>query len=257
MIKDLYRLLVSPAAFQQITSSRQPLSLDSLLQVLTSGRNGWVYGTKLRFAHSLTLLLFFSRTSSFKQLRIKLWRVFQNSQKHGLSLTSFAFSYKLLLLVLKSVEKRKTNNATDHFIAGFLGGYLVYGNQIPYFSNSISHQVTIYIFARVVLALAKLAGEELTVRIVAKQSGFPIAGTPQETVAEIKKSLKYKKLNQKLTNTSWNFTAALTWGLIMMLWKYQRHTLNKSMNESMDYIYGQYDWLNFIGFFRNQAQSRK
>ncbi|CAG8636651.1 8187_t:CDS:2, partial [Acaulospora morrowiae] len=85
------------------------------------------------------------------------------------------------------------------FIAGLVGGYYVFGE-----NNNINQQIVLYVFARIMIGLAKL----------------PVA---RKTIEEPK-------------NTFPVF-AAVVWGLVMWLFRHDRDVLQPSLQASMQYLY--------------------
>ena len=86
-------------------------------------------------------------------LREKLWLVFKATRMHARNLGLFALIYKSACLALRAVRPSGREGHYDTFLAGLLGGYWVFGRTIR---SSVSQQIVIYIFARVVLGTAKL-----------------------------------------------------------------------------------------------------
>ncbi|GMM35724.1 hypothetical protein DASC09_030490 [Saccharomycopsis crataegensis] len=239
------QLLISHDLFHK--ASQNPI-LKSFFQIIDTSRRGWLYGSRLRLAHSLTLLIIFSRIHSLEDLRHKLSRVIINSQKHGLSLSCFAGLYKLSLAVLKRNQEFGTNGPVSHFISAFVSGYLVYGNQFGFFSNGISQQITLYVMSRVILGIARLLGEKISVAIYRNGLNNDITKFDFNTIKNIP---EFKKINNELSTHAWNLTAATSWAAILVLWNYRQDVLNTSVVHSMDYIYNNYNFSNFMGFIIN------
>jgi peroxisomal membrane protein 4 len=107
----------------------------------------------------------------------------------------------------------------DTFVAGLLGGYFVFGTRskrtgrIP----SVNQQIVIYVFARVMLALARLA--------VKPGLGFPVVSR--------------EPLTDKISHYSWPLFASLSWGMVMYLFRWYPGDLQPSLKSSMNYIYVQ------------------
>lgn len=323
LTSQLNQILTSPEFFRKLSttpiitatadsSSKKhntfSLTIDAILQILNTARNAWVYGSKLRFAHSLTLMIIFSRFTSVKQFKQQIIKVAKNSQKHGLSLTTYAFLYKAIFTILQFLKAKralamnssakhhshhthdhhnhhllhqqhrqhnnisstttstsnaaknlKTNDsleyAFNHFASGFLAGYVVYGNQVPYFSNSITQQVSLYIFSRVVLGVSRLIGEKFSLWAVLLQKHQNINNA--NVNLNLKSSPEFKKFNGKLNEYTWNIVSAASWGTIMVLWKYHPKVLNYSVVSSMDYIYETYSWNNLKQFFGSDGKIKR
>ncbi|EGP91478.1 unnamed protein product [Zymoseptoria tritici ST99CH_1A5] len=183
-------------------------------------RNGAVYGTKVRFPHALVMIFLFRSGT----LREKARLVFNATRQHASNLARFAFLYKGSMLAL-----RKTNGGKEvgahHFLAGLFGGYWVFGQS----ANSVNQQIVIYVFARVVLALAKLAVQppgdnSLVGSHYGGRGGIGIFKLTPEQAATIRKY-------------SWPAFASLSWASVMWLFESYPETLQNSLRSSMYYIY--------------------
>ncbi len=65
--------------------------------------------------------------------------------QHGKNLGLFVFSYKASCLILNKLFGKKSIN---NFISGFIFGGLIFGKNTP-----INHQIVLYLFSRVFVAL--------------------------------------------------------------------------------------------------------
>jgi hypothetical protein len=83
--------------------------------------------------------------------------------------------------------------------------------------SSVSQQSVIYIFARVVLGLAKLSVEP---------------GTGIVTNVQ---------LSNKIKDNAWPVFAAMSWGAVMYVFRWHPESLQSSLRSSMSYIYVQSD----------------
>ncbi|CAI7578354.1 unnamed protein product [Penicillium pancosmium] len=172
-----------------------------LLSLLKGARNGVVYGSKVRFPHALV----------FRQ-KIKL--VLNATRLHARNLATFAMIYKLSMIVLRNLD---TSGAAkegryDSFVAGLLGGYAVFGRQ----RGSISQQIVIYVFARVMLAIGKLA---------IQPNMHPLS------------SLITPDARTKMTDNAWPVFASMTWASVMYIFRWYPDTLASSLRSSMVYMY--------------------
>ncbi|ODA83974.1 hypothetical protein RJ55_02492 [Drechmeria coniospora] len=185
-----------------------------LLSLLKTARNGAVYGTKVRFPHALVMIFLF-RSGTFRQ---KVSLVLRATRKHATNLARFATIYKLTLLTLKHFGPTPGKEGPyDSFLGGLLGGYVVFGQRSPRTGkvSSVSQQIVIYIFARVSLALARLA--------VKPGHGLPLVSN--------------EPLHTRLSSNAWPVFASLSWGLVMALFRYHPEDLQSSLRSSMTYIY--------------------
>jgi peroxisomal membrane protein 4 len=103
----------------------------------------------------------------------------------------------------------------DTFLAGLLGGYLVFGRRSPRTGriSSVNQQIVIYVFARVMLALARL--------LVKPQAGI----------------VRSAELSNKLRENAWPVFAAMSWGSVMWIFRWYPESVQTSLRSSMKYIY--------------------
>lgn len=87
--------------------------------------------------------------------------------------------------------------------------------------SSVNQQIVIYVFARVVLALARLA--------VREGSGLALPVVSRDGIS------------QRITHYAWPVFASVSWGLVMYLFRYHPEDLQPSLKSSMSYIYAQSD----------------
>ena len=76
-------------------------------------------------------------------------------------------------------------------------------------------QIVIYIFARVMLGLARLA--------IKPGHGFPVVST--------------EPFHTTISYYAWPAFASLSWGTVMLLFRYHPEELQSSLRSSMVYIY--------------------
>jgi peroxisomal membrane protein 4 len=112
----------------------------------------------------------------------------------------------------------------DTFFAGLLGGYVVFGRRSPRTGkiSSVNQQIVIYVFARVVLALAKMA--------VQPSSGF----------------IKSAEMSEKIKRHAWPIFASISWGLVMWIFRWHPDSVQPSLRSSMKYIYVDSDHWNSL-----------
>ncbi len=116
---------------------------SGVLGVLKSGRNGFVYGARVRFAHSIVMALLFKNGS----LVDKFMDAVNLSRQHGTLLAKFSIVYKGILLALHNIFKSK--QPWHFFIAGAVGGWFVWGSKF----DVINSTVALYMFSRAVFGL--------------------------------------------------------------------------------------------------------
>ncbi|QPG99573.1 hypothetical protein C2857_002116 [Epichloe festucae Fl1] len=185
-----------------------------ILSLLKTARNGAVYGSKVRFPHALVMIFLF-RSGTFRQ---KIALVLRATKKHASNLARFATIYKLTTLALKYYGPNQGKEGPyDSFIGGLLGGYIVFGQRSKRNGkiSSVSQQIVIYIFARVALALAR----------VAVKPGHGLAVVSEEP------------LSSRISYYAWPAFASLSWGMVMLLFKTHPEDLQSSLRSSMTYIY--------------------
>ncbi|CAM1506815.1 Fc.00g064560.m01.CDS01 [Cosmosporella sp. VM-42] len=198
-------------ALEQIV--RDPRYHD-LLSLIKTARNGAVYGTKVRFPHALVMIFLF-RSGTFRQ---KASLVLRATRHHASNLARFAVIYKLTMLALKNFGATPgKEGAYDSFVGGLIGGYFVFGGRSKRSGkiSSVNQQIVIYVFARVVLALARIA--------VKPGHGFPVVSS--------------EPMHSAINHYAWPAFASLSWAMVMLVFKYHPEELQSSLRSSMTYIY--------------------
>ncbi|RUS16028.1 Tim17/Tim22/Tim23/Pmp24 family-domain-containing protein [Endogone sp. FLAS-F59071] len=205
-----------------------------VLAIVKGVRNGVVYGAKVRFPHALVMTFLF-RSASLKE-HIKF--IYKATKQHATNLGSFVFIYKTLMLLQKKANGDKQANIHP-FLAGLIGGYIVFGennninNQVirmegrnysfcsrvrrgrhssiarvllTFFSlfNIIIAQIVLYLFSRIMVGLAKMPVKHKLVE------------APQST---------------------FSMFAAVIWGIVMWQFANEREVLQPSLQASMQYLY--------------------
>lgn len=168
-------------------------------------------------------MIFLFRSGS---LRSKCWLVFKATRQHARNLGLFAFVYKTTMLLLKHTSPTGKERHYDSFLAGLLGGYTVFGRTIH---NSVSQQIVIYVFARVALALAKLAVQPRSVGDV--KGGGGGWGLLDERSG----------LRKELVKNGWVGFASLSWAMVMYVWRWHPEAVQPSLRSSMNYM-----WVFFL-----------
>lgn len=215
-----------------------------LLEIVRSSRNGIVYGGKLRFSHALVINLLYRSGPIVPRLK----QVLKATKEHASVLAGFAIVYKTVVNVLKQDKFLGSNTGLVKFLAGAFGGWVVYSQHFSAFNPGITHQITLYCFLRVLIALGKII---LDLYLQCRQPSLRIRGD----------HVKYNDLNEtqarrfksKIYNKSWKYFAVLTWALVMFIYDYQPQYLQSSLRHSMAYIYDvEMDtwasWKDFFGF---------
>ncbi|KAH7914491.1 Tim17/Tim22/Tim23/Pmp24 family-domain-containing protein [Hygrophoropsis aurantiaca] len=178
-------------------------ALHDYLAILKGARNGFVYGVKVRFPHALIMAILFGRGDWQSRLQV----IYKATKQHALNLAKFVSLYKALLLVQKKLNGGKERSA-DTFIAGLLGGYVVFGDR-----TAINEQIVLYVVSRVLASFIPRAGA-------------PYSKTPSSAVRPIPPNPRY-----------FSIFAALSWGAVMWLFKHRGETIQPGMFNSMTYLY--------------------
>ncbi|KAL8409307.1 hypothetical protein RB594_007663 [Gaeumannomyces avenae] len=214
--------MATATLLESLKSSAERVILDpryhDVLAVVKAARNGAVYGTKVRFPHALVMICLFRSGT----VREKIGLVYRATRTHARNLAKFATIYKLTCLLLKHYGPTPGKEGPyDTLAAGMLGGYLVFGGRSRRTGkiSSVNQQIVVYVFARVVLALARLA--------VKPGSGLPLASEPGPSA--------------RISHYSWPVFAAASWGMVMHLFRWHAAELQPSLRSSMTYIYAQSD----------------
>ncbi|XP_001500990.1 peroxisomal membrane protein 4 [Equus przewalskii] len=183
------------------------------LAMLKGFRNGVVYGVKIRTPHALVMTFLF-RSGSFRE---KLRAILQATYIHSRNLACFVFAYKGLC-ALQSCVQGETYQVHS-FLAAFVGGWLVFGD-----NNSINSQINMYLVSRTLFALCRLGVEKGYIP-EPKRDPFPLL-------------------------------TAVVWGLVLWLFEYHRHTLQPSLQSSMTYLYQDsnvwHDILDFLVYNKSR-----
>lgn len=200
-----------------------------LLEVIRSARNGIVYGGKIRFSHALVINLLY-RSGPLKP---RFQQVLMATRDHAKVLAVFAIIYKSLVNLLRKDQFIGSDQlGLIKFLAGALGGWIVYSQHFNYFHPGITHQVTLYCFSRVVIALSKIV---LDYYLNCQQPSLKINN--QSIKFSDLTDNQQNKLKSKIYNKSWKYFAVLVWGLVMFIYDFQPGYLQSSLRHSMAYIY--------------------
>ncbi|BCS21304.1 Tim17/Tim22/Tim23/Pmp24 family protein [Aspergillus puulaauensis] len=193
--------------------------LAPLLSLLKGIRNGAVYGAKVRFPHALVMIFLF-RSGTIRE-KVKL--VLNATRQHARNLAVFCLIYKSSMIVLRNINPAGVGKEGqyDSFFAGLMGGYAVFGRH----KSSVTQQIVIYIFARVVLGFAKLS---------VQPGAHPLS------------DLMGPEGRKHIENNAWAVFASVSWALVMYLFRWHPETLMSSLRSSMVYIYADSDhWDSF------------
>jgi len=169
-------------------------------------------------------MIFLFRSGS---LREKCTLIFKATRQHATNLAKFALLYKSSMLALTSLNGGKEESAHS-FLAGLFGSYWVFGHGKAA-TSSVNQQIVIYVFARVVLAFAKLAVQppgdnSLVGGSYGGHGGKGLIGLDEQQLALVRRN-------------SWPVFASLSWACVMWLFRWYPETLQPSLRSSMTYMY--------------------
>ncbi|KAL4071555.1 Tim17/Tim22/Tim23/Pmp24 family-domain-containing protein [Scleroderma yunnanense] len=178
------------------------------LAILKGARNGFVYGVKVRLPHAIIMAILFGRGDWKTRLRA----IFRATKEHACNLAKFVSLYKTLLLLQRRANGGKERSA-DTFIAGLIGGYVVFGDR-----SAVNEQIVLYVVSRVLASFLPRAGTPY--------SGSSSPTTESVVVRPIPPDARY-----------FSIFAALSWGAVMWLFKNRGEAIQPGMFSSMTYLY--------------------
>ncbi|MCJ1363463.1 hypothetical protein MMC16_002570 [Acarospora aff. strigata] len=173
-------------------------------------------------------------------LREKLHLIIKATRQHARNLATFAVLYKTTLFALRhlpslSLSPSATSSTSnppnkegryDTFLAGLLGGYAVFGRGRGA-QSSVNQQIVIYVFARVVLALAKMS----------VQPGGVLGQTLALSSTTDSGDGTVKARRGTVERNAWPVFASLSWAFVMFIFRWYPEMLQPSLRSSMKYIY--------------------
>ncbi|KAI6153379.1 Tim17/Tim22/Tim23/Pmp24 family-domain-containing protein [Pisolithus tinctorius] len=177
------------------------------LAILKGARNGFIYGVKVRFPHALVMSVLFGRGDWITRLRA----ILRATKEHGFNLAKFVSLYKTILLLQRKANGGKERSC-DTFIAGLIGGYVVFGDR-----SAVNEQIVLYVVSRV---LASFLPRARTHNPTSSASATGAAVRPMPPDARY-----------------FSVFAALSWGAVMWLFKHRGETIQPGMFNSMTYLY--------------------
>jgi hypothetical protein len=157
-------------------------------------------------------------TISFKSKAIQVLKATRN---HALNLSLFCLVYKATMLLLRTTSPTGKERHYDALIGGLVGGYTIFARDIR---SSVAQQIVIYVAARVVLAVGKLA---------VQNGGMGILNGGRE-VGWGSKSQGWRKVAAR---NGWPAAATLSWGLVMYIFRWHPEAVQPSLRSSMSYMW--------------------
>lgn len=152
---------------------------------------------------------------------------------HARNLGLFALVYKSAMLALRHTSSTGKERRYDAFLAGLAGGYAVFGRTIH---SSVSQQIVIYVFARVVLAYAKLL-------VQPKNGGGGGGGDKGPHGHHHRHSeggwelISDPVLAARVRDSSWTVFASVSWALVMYVFRWHPEVVQPSLRSSMHYMW--------------------
>ncbi|XP_068598993.1 peroxisomal membrane protein 4 [Brachionichthys hirsutus] len=131
-------------------------------------------------------------------LKNKLNAILKATYTHSRNLACFVFTYKGLQALQERLQGKSLQSHS--FLAACVGGWLVFGD-----NNNINCQINMYLLSRILFALSRLLVEKGFIP-QPKRDTFPLF-------------------------------AMLVWGIVLWLFEYYPHTLQPSLQSSMNYLY--------------------
>lgn len=130
------------------------------------------------------------------------------------------------MLALKSAQGKEAG--AHSFIAGLIGGWYVFGTS----KSSINQQIVIYVFARVMLALAALAvqppGDNALVG--SKYGDRGGLGFLSNAVG------LSEEARERIRRGAWPVFASVSWAGVMWMFRWYPEMLQPSLRSSMTYM---------------------
>ncbi|KAG5275133.1 hypothetical protein AALO_G00143950 [Alosa alosa] len=155
-------------------------------------------------------------------LKDKLKAIAKATYTHSRNLAYFVFIYKGLQALQVKIQGKSLQSQS--FLAACLGGWLVFGD-----NNNINSQINMYLLSRILFALSRLAVEKGYIP-QPKRDPFPMFAT-------------------------------LVWGIVLWLFEYYPHTLQPSLQSSMNYLYHDsnvwHDISDFLVYNKPKATAAK
>ena len=129
----------------------------------------------------------------------------------------------MLILRLANPVHQGKEGPYDTLFAGATGGYLVFGRGKAS-ERAVSQQIVIYVFARVMLAMAALAFESTDMTATTPTPTFWTQRLDEGTKRRVRES-------------AWPVFASISWALVMYVFRWQPESIQASLKSSMKYMY--------------------
>ena len=113
---------------------------NCVVAIIRGARNGFYYGSRLRFAHAFVMGVLFGKGTMSSRF---IWAL-KMALRHGKILALFAFTYKTVQCILANLRGKA--DAIHSFIGGVIGSWVLLKMETD---MSINTQVGYYLSARV------------------------------------------------------------------------------------------------------------
>lgn len=140
-----------------------------------------------------------------------------------------------------TTKNYRQEGSTDSFVSGLLAGYIVFGRGNKG-KSSVNQQIVVYVFARVCLALAKLAISS-SKRRGGFQAGYEFLPRGKG-VGLLEKAFGddgADVVRRRIERAAWPVFASVSWGAVMWMFRWYPDLLQPSLRSSMIYIYEESD----------------
>lgn len=127
--------------------------------------------------------------------------IYRKTKEHSVHLGQYVALYKFFVVFFRRVFMKKSNNyPIIHILAGAAAGSIIWGKK-----TSVNHQINLYVFSRIVFGLARSGIER----------GY------------------WKNYGNK----AYTIFAAVIWAIVMYLFEYEEHNIQRSLAASMQFLY--------------------
>ena len=121
-------------------------TVKDILKIVRGVRNGFYYGAKVRFMHSIVISILFMKGSLIERFK----RIVKLALEHGIRIGVFVGIYKTLITVLK--RQRGGKHPFHSILAGAVGGFIINLDG----ESAINQQITFYVFSRALIGGLKV-----------------------------------------------------------------------------------------------------
>lgn len=175
-------------------------SVQQSLKLIIKGLiHSFRFGTRTRIPHGFVNKFLVNYDTG--ELTKKLQFIFDTTWEHSVLLAKWVTLYKFLLWIFRSLEK-KSDSQWHHLVAGFIGGWYVFGAQ----KTGVTTQINLYVFSRVFMGLWRILHEK-------------------------------KYLPEGPKGNGWRLFSAFTWAIVMWQFAFYKSNISKGMGSAMNFLY--------------------